>query len=163
MEKPPEAERIRVVAKFAGDSGDGIQLIGSQFTVATAIYGNDFAVLPEFPAEIRAPAGTTYGVSSFQIQFGGLDILTPGDAPDVLVAMNPAALKVNLSLIKPGATVILNEDEFDEINFKKAGWQSIISGEEKLDDILSKYNVIKVKMNQLVVEALKDVNISHKG
>lgn len=162
MEKPPEAERIRVVAKFAGDSGDGIQLIGSQFTVATAIYGNDFAVLPEFPAEIRAPAGTTYGVSSFQIQFGGLDILTPGDAPDVLVAMNPAALKINLSLVKPDATVILNEDEFDEINFKKAGWQSIISGEEKLDDILSKYNVIKVRMNQLVVEALKDVNISHK-
>lgn len=164
MEKPPEGipERTRVVAKFAGDSGDGIQLIGSQFTLATAIYGNDFAVLPEFPAEIRAPAGTTYGVSSFQIQFGGLDILTPGDAPDVLVAMNPAALKINLSAIKPDTTIILNEDEFDEINFKKAGWISIISGEEKLEDILSKYNVVKVKMNQLVTEALKDVDISHK-
>lgn len=161
-EEHRRAEKRRVVAKFAGDSGDGIQLIGSQFTLATAIYGNDFAVLPEFPAEIRAPAGTTYGVSSFQIQFGGLDILTPGDVPDVLVAMNPAALKINLSNLKPDTIVVINEDEFDEINFKKAGWTSIISGEEKLDDILSKYSVIKVKMNQLVVEALKDVNIAHK-
>ncbi len=152
----------KVTVKFAGDSGDGIQLIGSQFTVSTAIYGNDFAIFPEFPAEIRAPAGTTYGVSAFQIQFGAIDIMTPGDEPDALVAFNPAALKVNLNLIKPGALVILNIDEFDEINFKKAEWNSIIKGEENLDEILSKYEVIKVQMNKLVIDALKDVNLPHK-
>lgn len=160
--KPHASKKDRVVVKFAGDSGDGIQLIGSQFTVATALYGNDFAILPEFPAEIRAPAGTTYGVSSFQIQFGGIDVFTPGDSPDVLVAFNPAALKVNLSSLRQDTVIVLNEDEFNEINFRKSGWTSIIAGEEKLEDILSKYRVIKVKMNQLVVESLKDVNISYK-
>ncbi len=152
----------KVIAKFAGDSGDGIQVFGAQFTLSTAIYGNDFAILPEFPAEIRAPAGTTYGVSSFQIQFGGIDILTPGDSPDVLIAFNPAALKINLGNLKPGTLIIINENEFDEINFKKAEWKSILQGEENLDDILAKYKTIKVKMNDMVVEALKDLDISHK-
>jgi 2-oxoglutarate ferredoxin oxidoreductase subunit alpha len=162
----PEGEvRKRVqkaTIKFAGDSGDGIQLIGSQFTLATAIYGNDFAIFPEFPAEIRAPAGTTYGVSAFQIQFGSIDILTPGDEPDALVAFNPAALKVNLPYLKPGTLIILNIDEFDEINYKKANWESILKGEETLDEILSKFEVIKVEFNKLTAEALKDIDIPHK-
>ena len=153
----------RVTIKFAGDSGDGIQLIGSQFTLSTAIYGNDFAIFPEFPAEIRAPAGTTYGVSAFQIQFGAKEVLTPGDTPDALVAFNPAALKVNLPLMRPGSLIIINEDEFNEINYRKAGWTSIIQGEETLDEILSKYEVIKVQMNRLTTEALKELDIPHKN
>jgi len=152
----------KVTIKFAGDSGDGIQLIGTQFALATAIYGNDFAIFPEFPAEIRAPAGTTYGVSAFQIQFGSIDILTPGDEPDALVAFNPAALKINLPHLKPGTLIIININEFDEINYKKANWESILKGEETLDEILSKFEVIKVEFNKLVVEALKDIDIPHK-
>src|SRR5258705_10154453 len=103
-------ERERVVVRFAGDSGDGMQLAGLRFTDATAAFGNDFATLPDFPAEIRAPAGTVGGVSAFQIHFSSRDILTPGGAPDVLVAMNPAALKANLGLLDAGATIIVNED-----------------------------------------------------
>ena len=104
--------RERVVVRLAGDSGDGMQLAGSRFTDATAILGNDLATLPDFPAEIRAPAGTVAGVSAFQIHFASRDILTPGDSPDVLVAMNPAALKANLPLMRRGATILLNEDAF---------------------------------------------------
>src|SRR3954462_9188911 len=103
-------EREQVVVRFAGDSGDGMQLAGSRFTDATAILGNDLATLPNFPAEIRAPAGTLAGVSAFQIHFASRDILTPGDQPDVLVAMNPAALKANLAELSRGATIIVNED-----------------------------------------------------
>ena len=117
-------ERERVVVRFAGDSGDGMQLAGSRFTDATALVGNDLATLPNFPAEIRAPAGTLAGVSAFQIHFASRDILTPGDKPNVLVAMNPAALKVNLAELDRGATVIVNEDAFNKRNLEKAGYSS---------------------------------------
>src|SRR5579859_3075524 len=115
-------ERERVVIRFAGDSGDGMQLAGSRFTDATAVLGNDLATLPNFPAEIRAPAGTLAGVSAFQIHFASRDILTPGDAPNVLVAMNPAALRVNLAELARGATIIVNEDAFTKRNLEKAGY-----------------------------------------
>src|SRR5437588_3710627 len=117
-------ERERVVVRFAGDSGDGMQLVGSRFTDATAMLGNDLATLPNFPAEIRAPAGTLAGVSAFQIHFASRDILTPGDTPNVLVAMNPAALKANLSELEKGATIIVNEDAFSKRNLEKAGYDS---------------------------------------
>src|ERR1700747_3015632 len=112
-------ERERVVVRFAGDSGDGMQLAGSRFTDATAILGNDLATLPNFPAEIRAPAGTLAGVSAFQIHFASRDILTPGDAPNVLVAMNP-----NLAELPRGATIIVNEDAFTKRNLEKAGYEA---------------------------------------
>ena len=115
-------ERERVVVRFAGDSGDGMQLVGGRFTDATAVLGNDLATLPDFPAEIRAPAGTLPGVSAFQIHFASRDILTPGDAPNVLVAMNPAALKANLGALERGATIIVNEDAFTKRNLEKAGY-----------------------------------------
>ena len=111
----------RVVVRFAGDSGDGMQLTGSRFTDATAVVGNDLATLPDFPAEIRAPAGTPHGVSAFQIHFASRDILTPGDHPNVLVAMNPAALITQLGAVEKGGTVIVNEDGFSDHNLRKAG------------------------------------------
>src|SRR3954447_22950325 len=110
-----------VTIRFAGDSGDGMQLTGTQFTNTTAIVGNDISTLPDFPAEIRAPAGSLPGVSGFQINFSNRDIRTPGDAPDVLVAMNPAALKVNLRDLVENGTVIVNTDAFTTNNLKKAG------------------------------------------
>src|SRR3954449_7541842 len=115
-------ERERVVVRFAGDSGDGMQLTGDRFTSATAVLGNDLATLPDFPAEIRAPAGTLAGVSAFQIHFAAQDIVTPGDRPDVLVAMNPAALKVNLEDLEKGGILIVNEDAFVNRNLEKAGY-----------------------------------------
>src|SRR5436305_7244350 len=117
-------EKERVVVRFAGDSGDGMQLTGDRFTNATAMLGNDLATLPDFPAEIRAPAGTLAGVSAFQIHFASRDILTPGDRPNVLVAMNPAALKANLSELDRGATIIVNEDAFSKRNLEKAGYSA---------------------------------------
>ena len=107
-------ELDRVIIRFAGDSGDGMQLTGDRFTAETASFGNDLATLPNFPAEIRAPAGTLPGVSSFQLHFADHDILTPGDAPDVLVAMNPAALKANIEDLPPGATVIVDRSDFTD-------------------------------------------------
>ena len=118
MPKPVE-QRDRVVIRFAGDSGDGMQLTGGRFTSETAVLGNDLSTLPDFPAEIRAPAGSLPGVSGFQIHFSDHDILTPGDAPDVLVAMNPAALKTNLGALPNGATIIVNIDAFSERNLQK--------------------------------------------
>src|SRR6266540_5012019 len=112
----------RVVIRFAGDSGDGMQLAGDRFTDVSAAFGNDLATLPNFPAEIRAPAGTVAGVSSFQIHFADRDILTPGDSPNVLVAMNPAVLKANLSQLERGATILVNEDAFSVRNLQKAGY-----------------------------------------
>ncbi len=109
---------------MAGDSGDGMQLAGSRFTDATAVFGNDLATMPDFPAEIRAPAGTVAGVSAFQIHFASRDILTPGDAPDVLVAMNPAALKANLPVMQRGATILVNEDAFSVRALQKAGYEA---------------------------------------
>src|SRR5437016_13149715 len=115
-------EKERVVVRFAGDSGDGMQLTGDRFTNATAMLGNDLATLPDFPAEIRAPAGTLAGVSAFQIHFASRDILTPGDRPNVLVAMNPAALKSNIASLEKGGTLIVNEDAFIKRNLEKAGY-----------------------------------------
>lgn len=152
-------ERLeRVTVKFAGDSGDGIQVIGNQFGNITAVVGNDFATLPDFPAEIRAPQGTTFGVSSYQIQFAAYDIHTPGDKPDVLVAFNPAALKVNMSYIKPGGIVVINEDEFTEQNLKKAGFTT----DPLEDDSLSSFRVYKVPITKLTLETLKDDSIGHR-
>ena len=113
-----------VTIRFAGDSGDGMQLVGTRFTDTSAVYGNDLATLPSFPAEIRAPQGTIAGVSSFQIQIADFDILTPGDAPDVLVAMNPAALKAHLHDLSPNGMLIINSDAFVDKNFEKAGYAS---------------------------------------
>src|SRR2546428_13437696 len=114
-------EKERVVVRFAGDSGDGMQLTGDRFTAATAVLGNDLATLPDFPAEIRAPAGTVHGVSAFQIQFASTDITTPGDHADVLVAMNPAALKADLDKVEKGGTIIVNQDAFTQRNIEKRG------------------------------------------
>ena len=116
-------ELDHVIIRFAGDSGDGMQLTGDRFTQETAVFGNDLSTLPNFPAEIRAPAGTLPGVSSFQLHFADHDILTPGDAPDVLVAMNPAALKANLKDLPRGADLIVNTDEFTKRNLAKVGYE----------------------------------------
>src|SRR6266498_2477927 len=113
-----------VTIRFAGDSGDGMQLTGTQFTNTSAVVGNDISTLPDFPAEIRAPAGSLPGVSGFQLNFSSQDIKTPGDQPSVLVAMNPAALKVNIADLEPGGILITNTDAFNENNLKKAGYQS---------------------------------------
>ena len=142
-----------VTIRFAGDSGDGMQLTGSRFTDASAIIGNDISTMPDFPAEIRAPAGTLPGVSGFQISFSSRDIRTPGDAPDVLVAMNPAALKINLpDLVKQG-TIIANTDGFTDQNLDKAGYKT-----NPLEDgSLANYQVIQIPMSRLNREALKDI------
>ena len=142
-------ERERVVVRFAGDSGDGMQLAGGRFTDATAVLGNDLATLPDFPAEIRAPAGTIPGVSAFQIHFASRDILTPGDAPNVLVAMNPAALKANLPALPRGATIIVNEDAFTRRNLEKAGYP--VSPLE--DETLAEFTVHRVPMTTLTTRA----------
>src|SRR5579864_7724309 len=119
----PVIDVDRAVIRFAGDSGDGMQLTGDRFTTSSAIFGNDLATLPDFPAEIRAPAGTLAGVSAFQVNISDHDVLTPGDAPVVLVAMNPAALKANLHDLSSGGTLIVNSDAFDERNLTKAGYE----------------------------------------
>ena len=116
----------KVVIRFAGDSGDGMQVAGSRFTDASALFGNDLATLPSFPAEIRAPGGDPPGVSSFQVQIADFDILTAGDSPDCLVAMNPAALKKNLKDLRQGGTLIVNTDAFDERNLAKAGYEATL-------------------------------------
>src|SRR5262245_53123410 len=113
-----------VVIRFAGDSGDGMQLTGDRFTDVSAAFGNDLATMPNYPAEIRAPAGTIAGVSAFQVHIADMDILTPGDAPDVLVAMNPAALRANIAELPPGKTIIVNADAFDQRAFDKAGYDA---------------------------------------
>ncbi|HEX6500264.1 MAG TPA: 2-oxoacid:acceptor oxidoreductase subunit alpha [Micromonosporaceae bacterium] len=148
----------RVVIRFAGDSGDGMQLTGDRFTSETAQLGNDISTLPNFPAEIRAPAGTLPGVSSFQVHFAEYDILTPGDAPDVLVAMNPAALKANLRDLPRGAAIIVNTDEFTSRNLTKVGFAA-----NPLDDgSLAGYTVHPVALTSMTVKALEDFDISKK-
>jgi 2-oxoglutarate ferredoxin oxidoreductase subunit alpha len=148
----------RVIIRFAGDSGDGMQLAGDRFTQETAAFGNDLSTLPNFPAEIRAPAGTLPGVSSFQLHFADHDILTPGDAPDVLVAMNPAALKANLGDLPRGADIIANTDEFSKRNLSRVGY-----GESPLDDgSLTAYNIHAVPITSMTVKALEDFKISRK-
>src|SRR5574338_1188061 len=140
----------RVVIRFAGDSGDGMQLTGDRFTSDTAAVGNDLSTLPNFPAEIRAPQGTLPGVSSFQLHFADHDVMTPGDAPDVLVAMNPAALKANLRDLPRGATIIINIDEFTKRNLAKVGY-----AENPLEDgSLESWQVHPVALTSITVEAL---------
>ena len=151
-------EKERVVIRFAGDSGDGMQLTGDRFTNATAILGNDLATLPDFPAEIRAPAGTVHGVSAFQIQFASNEILTPGDHPSVLVAMNPAALKANLESLERGGTVIINEDAFIARNIEKAGYES----NPLQDGTLDGFQVFQVPMTTITVRATGELDISKK-
>jgi 2-oxoglutarate ferredoxin oxidoreductase subunit alpha len=151
-------EKERVVIRFAGDSGDGMQLTGDRFTNATAVLGNDLATLPDFPAEIRAPAGTVHGVSAFQIQFASTDILTPGDHPNVLVAMNPAALKAELGTVAKGGTVILNEDAFTQRNLQKAGY----ADDPTTDGTLDGYQLFKVPMTSITVRAVEELGVSRK-
>jgi len=147
-----------VTIRFAGDSGDGMQLSGMQFTNTTAIVGNDLSTLPDYPAEIRAPAGTLFGVSGFQIHFGASEITTPGDMCDVLVAMNAAALKVNLRNLREGGIIIANTDGFSEKNLKLAGYES-----NPLEDgSLSRYQVFAIDIAKLTHEALRDMNLSVK-
>ncbi|MFC8847233.1 MULTISPECIES: 2-oxoacid:acceptor oxidoreductase subunit alpha [unclassified Micromonospora] len=148
----------RVVIRFAGDSGDGMQLTGDRFTSETAQLGNDISTLPNFPAEIRAPAGTLPGVSSFQVHFADYDILTPGDAPNVLVAMNPAALKANLADLPRGADIIVNTDEFTKRNLAKVGYQASPLD----DDSLAGYVVHPVALTSMTVGALADQQVSKK-
>jgi 2-oxoglutarate ferredoxin oxidoreductase subunit alpha len=155
----PTEELDQLVIRFAGDSGDGMQLAGNRFTDASALFGNDLATLPSFPAEIRAPAGTLPGVSSFQVQIADFDILTAGDAPDCLVAMNPAALMKNLKDLRQGGTLIVNTDAFDERNLAKAGYES----NPLEDDALQGYRVIKVPMDDLTKEAVKDTGVSGRN
>jgi 2-oxoglutarate ferredoxin oxidoreductase subunit alpha len=151
-------EKERVVVRFAGDSGDGMQLTGDRFTNATAVLGNDLATLPDFPAEIRAPAGTLAGVSAFQIHFASRDIVTPGDAPNVLVAMNPAALKTNLRDLEKGGTLIVNEDAFIDRNLEKAGYAS----DPLKDGSLDGYQVYEVPMTSITVRATEGIDITKK-
>ncbi|MFP6761453.1 MAG: 2-oxoacid:acceptor oxidoreductase family protein, partial [Rhodospirillales bacterium] len=124
VDKPVRKELEDVVVRFAGDSGDGVQITGGQFTLTTALAGNDLTTFPDFPAEIRAPAGTTFGVSAFQIHFGSREIRTAGDAPDVLVALNPAALKVSIGDLDKGGLIIADIGAFTERNLKKAGYDT---------------------------------------
>lgn len=148
-----------VVIRFAGDSGDGMQLTGGRFTETTAIVGNDLSTLPDFPAEIRAPAGSLAGVSAFQIKFSSKDIHTPGDVPDVLVAMNPAALKVHQSEVIPGGTIICNSAAFNPRNLKLAGYDSNPLEDNTLDDY---FTVHDINMSKMVSEACKDLDLSPK-
>ncbi len=149
----------KVVIRFAGDSGDGMQVAGTRFTDASALFGNDLATLPSFPAEIRAPAGTLPGVSSFQVQIADFDILTAGDEPDCLVAMNPAALKKHIEDVRQGGTLIINTDTFEERNLAKAGYES----NPLDDDSLRGYRVIKVPMDELTKEAVKGSGVSGRS
>lgn len=147
-----------VVVRFAGDSGDGMQLTGDRFTSDSAVLGNDLSTLPNFPAEIRAPQGTLPGVSSFQVHFADHDALTPGDAPDVLVAMNPAALKANLGDLPRGSTIIVNTDEFSKRNLSKVGYASSPLD----DDSLEAWQVHPVPLTSITVEALADFDLGRK-
>ncbi len=145
-----------VVVRLAGDSGDGIQLMGSQFAVSTALAGADFATFPDYPAEIRAPAGTTFGVSAYQINLGRDPITTAGDAPDVLVAFNPAALKVSLPLLYPGALVIINSDGFSARNLAKAGY----GNDPREDGTLDGFQVVTADITNLTLEAVREFGLS---
>ncbi len=147
-----------VIIRFAGDSGDGMQLAGDRFTQETAVFGNDLSTLPNFPAEIRAPAGTLPGVSSFQLHFADHDILTPGDAPDVLIAMNPAALKANIEDLPRGGDLIVNTDEFTKRNLTKVGY----AASPLEDQTLEQYNVHAVPITSMTVKALEAFDITRK-
>ena len=155
----PRRELESAVVRFAGDSGDGMQLTGGRFTLSTALAGNDLATFPDFPAEIRAPIGTTFGVSAFQINFGARQILTAGDTLDVLVAMNPAALKVNLADVKTGGLIVVDQGTFTEKNLHKAGFKS-----DPLDDgSLEAYRVMRVDMSRHTLDAVKPAGLAKKS
>jgi 2-oxoglutarate/2-oxoacid ferredoxin oxidoreductase subunit alpha len=145
----------RVVIRFAGDSGDGMQLTGDRFTTSSALFGNDLSTFPDFPAEIRAPAGTLAGVSAFQVQISDHDILTPGDAPNVLVAMNPAALKANIGVLPQGATLVVNVDSFDERSLAKAGYDA----NPLTDGSLSAFTVYEIPMTSITQEVCKEAGV----
>jgi 2-oxoglutarate ferredoxin oxidoreductase subunit alpha len=148
----------RVVIRFAGDSGDGMQLIGERFTSVSAVFGNDLATLPDYPAEIRAPAGTLAGVSAFQIHFADYDILTPGDQPGVLVAMNPAALRANIKDLIAGGLLIVNTNSFEDRNLDKAGYSS-----NPLEDgSLKSFQIYEIPMTSMTVDAVKDTGVTKK-
>ncbi|HSO97243.1 MAG TPA: 2-oxoacid:acceptor oxidoreductase subunit alpha [Acidimicrobiia bacterium] len=153
---PLEPEALdRVVIRFAGDSGDGMQLVGDRFTDISAVFGNDLATMPNYPAEIRAPAGTIAGVSSFQVHISDHEILTPGDMPNVLVAMNPAALRANITELEPGGTLLVNSDAFEQRNLEKAGYQA-----NPLEDgSLGAFRVIQVPMTTITLEATKPLGV----
>jgi 2-oxoglutarate ferredoxin oxidoreductase subunit alpha len=152
-------ERDKVVIRFAGDSGDGMQLTGSQFSFTSAMFGNDLATFPDFPAEIRAPLGTVEGVSGFQVQIGKVDVYTPGDQADVLVAMNPAALKSNLQYARPGGNIIVDLDAFDNRNILKAGFV----GNPLEDHTLDAYNVVEAPISSLTKTALEGIQLDNKS
>jgi len=154
----PLQQQEEVVIRFAGDSGDGMQITGNQFTHTSAILGNDLATFPDYPAEIRAPAGTRPGVSGFQVRFGSADIHTPGDQPDVLVVMNPAALVVNINDLKPGGTVVVNTGQFGDSDLRKAN----LTKSPLTDGTLSAFRVIEIDINKRVTEALKGTTLSSK-
>lgn len=155
---PPEAVPEAVVVRFAGDSGDGMQLTGGQFTLSTALAGNDLATFPDFPAEIRAPQGTLFGVSAFQINFGSAAIETAGDAPDVLVAMNPAALKTNVGDLKPGGLIIADAGEFNKRNLDKAKY-----AQNPLEDgSLAQWQLLRLNISQLTLDAVKPFGLGNK-
>ena len=158
LDEVPREELESAVIRFAGDSGDGMQLTGGRFTETTALAGNDLTTFPDFPAEIRAPIGTTYGVSAFQINFGSRNVMTSGDLPDVLVCMNPAALKVNLSELREGGLVIVDSGTFTDKNLQKAGYTA-----NPLDDgSLDRYRVMAIDISKLTLEAVKDCDVSKK-
>ena len=157
-ESVSEAAPEAVVIRFAGDSGDGMQLTGGQFTLSTALAGNDLATFPDFPAEIRAPQGTLFGVSAFQINFGSTEIETAGDAPDVLVAMNPAALKTNLGALKPGGLIVADSGEFTKRNLEKAKYAV-----SPLDDgSLEGYQLLAFDISAMTLQAVKPFGLGNK-
>jgi len=158
-ERPDSTVLEQVVIRFAGDSGDGMQLAGAQFTASSALFGNDLSTLPNFPAEIRAPAGTIAGVSAFQVHIADRDILTPGDHPDCLVTMNPAALKANFDDLSPGALIVANSDSFDERNLEKAGYETNPLEDGSLDG----YHVLTAPMEELTKEALVDSGVTGRA
>lgn len=153
-----EADTDSIVVRFAGDSGDGVQLLGAQFSQATALDHNSLATFPDFPAEIRAPVGTTYGVSAFQIKFGSRTIRTSGDAPDVLVALNPAALKVNYKDVRAGGLILVDTGSFNERNLKKAGFDI----DPRQDKTLSEYRTLEIDVSALTLEATKPFDVTQK-
>ncbi len=157
--KKTTVEKDKVVLRFAGDSGDGMQLTGSQFSFTSALFGNDLATFPDFPAEIRAPLGTVEGVSGFQVQIGQVDIYTPGDLADVLVAMNPAALMSNLRYARIGGTIILDMDAFDKRNIEKAGFKS----NPVEDGSLDAYNIVEAPISSLTKTALEGIQLDNKS
>ena len=158
LEEVSREELETAVIRFAGDSGDGMQLTGGRFTETTALAGNDLTTFPDFPAEIRAPVGTTYGVSAFQINFGSRNVMTAGDVPDVLICMNPAALKVNIGDLREGGLIIVDSGTFTDKNLQKAGY----AANPLDDDSLGRYRVMAIDISKLTLEAVKECEVSKK-